>query len=842
MSDKLRILMVEDMPTDAELNEMELRRAGISFDSRLVETEEGFLEQLEQFVPDIVLADYNLPNFSGMQALKLLQERAPSTPLILVTGALKDEVAVECIKDGAANYVIKDHLVRLGSAVESAMESKRIIAQRERAEEEEQKAKEHLVQMQTIERIFNLVPDVLLVFSEKAELLRQNRAFEDLLKNYAPKLGFSKEVLSQQIIGQVTDQIASGQSSEITLAGITPCSQQTSQDNAGLVLQFDMSQMEIQEGVDIIASLKDITDRKTVESELRARITELNLLSRQLEQETERANEMAAKAEEASQAKSLFLANMSHEIRTPMNAIIGFSDALAEQPLSEDNLADVNDIRDSAQNLLGLINDILDFSKIEAGRLDVEIIDCSLGKLLHSVDSLMHATAQNKGIGFSVKTEGQLPANIRTDPTRVRQCLVNLISNAIKFTDAGQVSIRVSLEDIEDQPCIRFDVSDTGVGIPEDKQHAVFDLFTQADNSTTRKFGGTGLGLSITRQLTEILGGTLTLESQVDKGSTFSISIPANVDVQAQAVLDLAHSEDLTEQQVDYEHLTFSGRVLVAEDIVANQKVIKRILEKKGLEVSLAQNGEEAVRQALETSYDLILMDIQMPVMNGYDATRRLKEEQITAPIIALTANAMKGDDNKCSEAGCDGYLAKPVIRHELFKVLKQYLPWQDNTAPVEEPAPSVSAAPTPEAEEESPSLAESTPEDNDPVINWYDLVRRVDEDDEEFIQELIESWLIDNPAVFEQLAEAITTHNAEDICNLAHTIKGSAGTIDAQPLYRTARALENAVSEQMLDKVDTLFADTQREFRRLESFLREPDWVQQAKKLTRQQTEQVLS
>jgi len=842
MNEELKILMVEDMPTDAELNEMELRRAGISFTSRLVETEEAFLEQLEEFVPDIVLADFNLPSFNGMRALELLQKQAPSTPLILVTGALKDEVAVECIKAGATNYVIKDHLVRLGSAVESAIENKRIIAQTQRAQEEEQKAKEHLVQMQTVVRIFNLVPDVLLVFTQEAELLRKNKAFEDLLERYSPKLGLSKADLSKQICGKVTDRIVDGRSSEILLSGNTQSSQHPPEDSEALVLQFDMSRMELQKSVDIIVSLKDITSRKVVESELRARVTELNLLSKQLELETERASEMAAKAEEANKAKSLFLANMSHEIRTPMNAIIGFSDALAEQPLPPENLADVNDIRDSAQNLLGLINDILDFSKIEAGRLDVEIVDCPLGNVLHSVTSLMHATALNKGIGFSINTEGQLPAHIRTDPTRIRQCLVNLISNAIKFTSVGQVSVKVSMEEIEGQPFIRFDVSDTGIGIPEDKQDAIFESFTQADDSTTRNFGGTGLGLTITRQLTEILGGTLTLESQIDKGSTFSITIPANVDVQTQAVLDLASREDLAEQQKDYEHLRFSGRILVAEDIIANQKVIKRILEKKGLEVTLAQNGEEAVEKALADSYDLILMDIQMPVMNGYDATRKLKANQITAPIIALTANAMKGDDNKCTEAGCDGYLAKPVIRRELFKVLEQYLPGHDNTEPVAEEPERASEVPMPDAEETSPSEPDSNPQGGEPILNWYDLVRRVDEDDEEFIQELIESWLIDNPAVFEQLAQAMTTNNTENICNLAHTIKGSAGTIDAQPLYKAARALENAMTEKTLDKVDEFFTDTQREFERLESFLRQPDWVQQAKKLTSQQTEQVLS
>jgi len=403
---------------------------------------------------------------------------------------------------------------------------------------------------------------------------------------------------------------------------------------------------------------------------------ELIHVNRQLQSSIEKAESLTESALLASRAKSQFLANMSHEIRTPMNAIIGFSELLADEDLTDRQKGDVNLIRESGHNLLMLINDILDFSKIEAGQLDVEIIDCSLGKLLNSVSALMRPKATEKSLEFKVIKGNSLPAEIRSDPTRLQQCLINLVGNAIKFTEKGRVYINVSLEDEDNRPYIRFDVEDTGIGIAKDKQDAIFDSFTQADGSTTRKYGGTGLGLAITKQLTELLGGEMTISSEADKGSVFSFRIPAGVDVAKQPLLDTDNIASYTEtDQTKAEQPEFTGSVLVAEDALTNQVLIKSLLERSGLQVTIAEDGVQAVQRAMDQEFDLVFMDIQMPNMNGYEATKELRQGGITTPIVALTANAMKGDDKKCLDAGCDEYLAKPINHDELLKMISKYLP-----------------------------------------------------------------------------------------------------------------------------------------------------------------------
>jgi signal transduction histidine kinase len=402
---------------------------------------------------------------------------------------------------------------------------------------------------------------------------------------------------------------------------------------------------------------------------------ELVQTNKELEASVERANFMAKEAMKAEQAKSEFLANMSHEIRTPMNAVIGFSDLLAEEQLTGEQSNYVRLIRDSGHKLLQLLNDILDFSKVEAGKLNTEIIDCSLGQLLNSVELLMRPKTHEKALEFEIVEGQSLPAQIRTDPTRVHQCLINLVDNAVKFTTEGCVRINVSVQNDGDNAYIRFDVGDTGIGIAPEQQAGIFESFTQADGSTTRRFGGTGLGLTITRQLAELLGGELSLTSEPGKGSIFSLLIPAGLDVKSQPSLDRHSIAGYCGQdQETPEELEFSGRVLVAEDSPTNQTLIKLLLEKMGFDVALAEDGNQAVSKALSESFDMIFMDIQMPHMNGYEATKLLRDKGITTPIVALTANAMKGDDAKCINAGCDDYMSKPIDRRKLPGLVRKYL------------------------------------------------------------------------------------------------------------------------------------------------------------------------
>ncbi|OHB54835.1 MAG: hypothetical protein A2Y07_07295 [Planctomycetes bacterium GWF2_50_10] len=415
-----------------------------------------------------------------------------------------------------------------------------------------------------------------------------------------------------------------------------------------------------------VTAFQDITQRKAAEEEM-------SKLNEYLQEATAKANDLAGQAQMANAAKSEFLANMSHEIRTPMNAIIGFTDLLAQENLTLEQLKYTKIIHDSGENLLTLINDILDFSKIESNKLNIEIIECELGEMINTLESMLRPMASKKGIDLQILQCGALPSKIKTDPVRMHQCLVNLVNNAIKFTEKGHVYINISREEERDNQFIVFDVEDTGIGIAADKLNIIFEPYKQADGSTTRKFGGTGLGLTITSKLVSLLGGTIDVKSCVGKGSHFIIRIPLVAEQGAAGSFNkydcvTALSEDGGSE------MKFGGTILVAEDNPSNQTLINILLTKLGFEVVIAEDGYMAVEKALGGKFDLIFMDMQMPRMNGLDAVRLLREKGVGLPIVALTANALTGAQAECIKAGCDDFIAKPIDRNKLIEILRKSL------------------------------------------------------------------------------------------------------------------------------------------------------------------------
>ncbi|MEP7121900.1 MAG: PAS domain S-box protein [Byssovorax sp.] len=540
----------------------------------------------------------------------------------------------------------------------------------------------------------------------------------------------------------------------------------------GEIIDVSVSISAVRDGSGAIVGLsrilRDITAAKRVAAELaRAKAT----------------------AEAATRAKSDFLANMSHEIRTPMTAVLGFTDLLLDRATTEsDRLNYLMTIRRNGEHLLAVLNDILDFSKIEAGKLSTEQIECSVCEILGEVESLMRVRARERGLAFEIAYASPIPATIASDPTRLRQIVLNLVSNAIKFTERGSVRVEARCEGAStDAPELVLDIVDTGIGLTKEQIACLFQPFSQADASTTRRYGGSGLGLGICAPLAVALGGKIIVTSEPGRGSTFTLRLGL-----ARTALDaMIHAPDaaaLTGRTSGHSDRAappkLAGRVLLAEDGQDNQVLISRLLQSWGVEVSLVDNGRAAATQAMSAltagrPFDLILMDMQMPEMDGYGAAAQLRAGGYRGKIVALTANAMTGERERCLLAGCDDYLRKPIERAAVWATVALCVSQQAvSVLPgAREPSVAPTAHPPASGEEAAPAALYS-----------------VYADDPDFA-EIVGDFVAGLPVRLGAMQEALLGRDLGTLRSLAHQLRGSAGSYGFLPITVAAARVEDALT-----------------------------------------------
>jgi len=640
MKKKLKVLLLEDSPRDIEIMREFLIASGFEIQMDCTDSEKEFANFLRNNKYDIILSDYNLPGFDGFIALWLAMEICPDTPFILVSGTIGEEKAIESIKNGAADFVLKDRMTRLPKAIEDAIERKRT----------EEKI---VVSEKRYRDLFNQANEGLLLMTPDGTFSDLNLSFAkmhgytvDELKNYDIR---KLDVLGKKTLydcPNITGRILAGEVVRFEV-------EHYYKDGHIFPLSVTVSSVNISDQQLFMAFYQDITERKRIEKEL---------------------NKALEKATESDRLKSAFLANMSHEIRTPMNGILGFADLLKESNLTGDEQNEyIRIIEKAGERMLNIINDIISISKIESGELDINLSDTNIHDQLDFVYNLLKLDAKNKGLSLSfINKLPDKEATIKTDREKLFAILTNLVKNSIKYTEKGSIEFGCETVELNHAMSLQFYVKDTGIGIPKDRQIAIFERFVQADLVDKMARQGVGLGLSISNSFIKMLGGKIWVESEEGLGSTFYFTLP--YDTQTEENVNTQDDLAIDEAVYKYDPEVSDLKILIAEDDETSEMLLSTNVEEICNEVLKARTGREAIEICHnKPDIDLILMDIQMPDINGYKATQQIRQFNKDVIIIAQTAYGLLEDREKAIEAGCNDYISKPVNRLELLALIQKY-------------------------------------------------------------------------------------------------------------------------------------------------------------------------
>ncbi|WP_200505717.1 hybrid sensor histidine kinase/response regulator [Adhaeribacter terrigena] len=755
MTESLHLLIIDDDEVDRMTIKRSLKAAGIISQTVLADTGTTGLENVKSQAFDCIFIDFQLPDMDGLELLQKIRKMDAEVPILLVTSYGDERVAAKAIQLGASDYISKSLLTPEGisQSLRSAIRLRRIEQEKKAAQQELQNAQS---QLQTI------IENIPVVVS---------RIDENGIFTYSAGKGL-------KLVGRENNS-AIGKSIFDVYAAYPKVIEKLQQAMRGEIHRatneindycFEtLYQPVYGEGGKcrgLMTFSFDITDRVKAEEAL------------------QKAKEMA---EESVKMKQQFLANISHEIRTPMNGIMGLTGVLQKTQLSEEQRTYLDAIHTSSERLLVILNDLLDFSKMEAGKIHLEETNFNLRKLIGETIDLLTPKANERRNRLKVIIDPQIPDEVTGDSVRLSQILTNLIGNAIKFTEDGQVRVLVdNVKENTDTLLLEFEVQDSGIGIQEDKLDSVFESFSQASNDTTRKYGGTGLGLTITKQLIELQGGKLQVRSRVGEGSTFSFSL----------LFRKADSQPETftaqEDEIDPKELG-AVRVLLAEDNEINQLLARKVITDWGFELDIAANGRIAVDMLKENDYDVVLMDMQMPEMDGYEATKYIRNEmgaKSNIPIIAFTAHATKQEIGRCMLAGANAYVSKPLKPNELLSEIYDLVQ--------EEPGIVFK----PDLREENPADSEDMGEVNIDLT----FLKEMAAGNQAFMDEIIGMFISGTPESLQKMQEAIHENDWPNVKAIAHRLKSSMFLIGIKELEMNMAAIEqnaqNPEEQEMVQKL----------------------------------------